>query len=45
MMTSEDNDGNKHKDAQSNHTKHSENCRCKGGSGNGTPKIEMEEPE
>ena len=45
-MSSEDNDGNKHKeDAQSNHTKHSENCRCKGGSGNGTPKIEMEEPE
>jgi hypothetical protein len=45
-MSSEDNDGNEHKgDAQSNHTKHSENCGCKAGSGNGTLNIEMEEPE
>ncbi|MEP6576761.1 MAG: DUF72 domain-containing protein [Nitrososphaerota archaeon] len=38
MMSSQDNDGNKRKeDTQLEHTKHSENCGCKGGSGNGTP--------
>ncbi len=45
-MSSQEKEENEcEEDLRLEHTKHSENCGCKGGSVNGTPNIQMEEPE